>query len=65
MYTSFPTVISRYAYTYKQNFTYEQFLKLVDVREAAEAFCIIYERPGGYDTRRGECAAKAYDYFVK
>ena len=65
MYTSFPAVISRYAYTYKQNFTYEQFLKLVDVREAAKAFCIIYERPGGYDARRGECAAKAYDYFVK
>lgn len=65
MYTSFPAVISRYAYTYKQNFTYEQFLKLVDVREVAKAFCIIYERPGGYDARRGECAAKAYDYFVK
>lgn len=65
MYTSFPALISRYAYTYQQNFTYEKFLKLTDVREAAKAFCIIYERPGGYNTRRGECAAKAYDYFVK
>lgn len=65
MYTSFPALISRYAYTYQQNFTYDKFLRLVDAREAAKAFCIIYERPGGYDARRGECAVKAYDYFVK
>lgn len=64
MSTSFPSQISKYAYTYKKDFTYEQFLKLEDVKEIAKAFCIIYERPGKYDIRRGECAVKAYDYFV-
>lgn len=64
-YTSFPEILSRYASLYQQGFSYDKFLAMTDVREIAKAFCLIYERPGGYDVRRGECAAKAYDYFVK
>ena len=63
-YKSFPEVLSRYAYQYSYGFTYQKFLALTDVREVARAFCLIYERPGGYDSRRGDYAVKAYDYFV-
>ena len=62
---SFPNVIKRYAYLYKSNFTYEDFLALQDPGEAAYAFCIIYERPGpgSYEKRR-ENAMKAFQYFA-
>ena len=63
-YKSFPEVLSRYAFEYKKGFTYQQFLALTDAREAAKAFCLIYERPGGYNPARGDLAIKAYDYFV-
>lgn len=63
-YKSFPEVLSRYAFQYSKGFTYQKFLALTDVHEVARAFCLIYERPGGYDPRRGEFAARAYDYFV-
>lgn len=62
---SFPKLLSRYASSYKEDFSYKEFLQMTDVREIAKAFCLIYERPGGYDNRRGECAVKAYNYFVK
>jgi hypothetical protein len=64
-YTSFPEVLSRYASSYQQGFSYNKFLAMTDVREIAKAFCLIYEKPGGYDPRRGEYAAQAYSYFVK
>ena len=62
---SFPQILSRYASSYKANFSYQEFLQMTDVRAIAKAFCLIYERPGGYNTQRGECAVKAYNYFVK
>lgn len=63
--TSFPYILSRYAFEYRQDFTYQDFLNMTDVYEIAKAFCLIYERPGGYNARRGECAVQAYNYFVK
>jgi hypothetical protein len=62
---SFPYILKTQASAYRYNFTYEEFLNMTDVYEIAKAFCLIYERPGGYDIRRGDCAAKAYNYFVK
>jgi hypothetical protein len=64
MATSFPKTISIYAHCYSTGFSYGQFLEMTNVREVAKAFCLIYERPGGYNNRRGDCAVKAYDYFV-
>jgi hypothetical protein len=44
---SFPKVIQRYGYLYAKGFDYEQFISMDDCGEAAMAFCVIYERPGG------------------
>lgn len=49
---------------YKKGFTYEEFLAIADIREAAKAFCLIYERPGGYNEQRGEFAVRAFQYFT-
>lgn len=46
------------------NFHYDDFLAIEDCAVAAKKFCIIYERPGGYDTQRSRNAQKAYEYFV-
>lgn len=62
---SFPAILDRYAFEYQKGFTYKDFLNLTSASEAAEAFCIIYERPGVYDPYRGELADQAYSYFVK
>lgn len=62
---SFPATLDQCAFEYQKGFTYKDFLDLTSASEAAEAFCIIYERPGTYDPYRGELANKAYSYFVK
>ena len=62
---SFPAILDQYAFEYQKGFTYKDFLNLTSASEAAEAFCIIYERPGVYDPYRGELADQAYSYFVK
>lgn len=49
---------------YKEGFTYEEFLALQDIEEAAKAFCLIYERPGGYNPKRGDYALQAFRYFT-
>lgn len=51
--------------SYKRNFTYDDFLSIEDVKEAALAFAKIYERcgSGSYKARK-ENAVVAYNYFV-
>lgn len=61
---SFPEVIDRYGYLYTKGFDYEQFITMDDCGDAAIAFCVIYERPGGSQNYRRGLAQKAYDYFV-
>lgn len=61
---SFPEVINRYGYLYAKGFDYEQFITMNDCGDAAIAFCVIYERPGGSQNYRRGLAQKAYDYFV-
>lgn len=46
------------------NFHYDDFLAIEDCAVAAKKFCIVYERPGGYDTQRSRNAQRAYEYFV-
>lgn len=49
---------------YKEDFSYEDFLKITDPSEAALAFAKVYERcgPASYEMRQ-EAAKKAYEYF--
>ena len=61
--TSIPETFNGWAgKAYKIN--YEEFLALTDCKEVAKYFNYVYERPGGYDSRRGKWAQEAYDYFT-
>ena len=53
-----------FAYTYKKEFTYEDFLNLEDAEEAALVFATVYERCSSvsYNQRQAN-ALVAYDYF--
>lgn len=52
-------------YLYEDNYTYEDFLAAETIEEAANAFMVVYERPGHTESpKRIENAEKAYDYFV-
>ena len=51
---------------YRTNFDYNSFLKLANEREAALAFAKVYERCSSKTyTKRQNCAAIAYDIFVR
>lgn len=43
---------------------YKQFLASEDPETAAYLFCIVYERPGGYQQQRSRNAQVAYNYFA-
>ena len=61
--TSIPETFNGWAGK-KYKINYEEFLALTDCKEVAKYFNYVYERPGGYDSRRGEWAQEAYDYFT-
>lgn len=61
---SFPKVIDRYGYLYQSGMKHEQFKIMDDCGDAAIAFCVIYERPGGNQNYRRSLAEKAYNYFT-
>lgn len=46
------------------NCDYEKFLASEDCETAARLFCIVYERPSGYQTQRSRNARVAYNYFT-
>jgi hypothetical protein len=54
-----------FGWCYSENFTYDEFLNMQDVEEAALAFATVYERcsPEFYQIRK-EAALVAYNYFV-
>ena len=64
MAVSFPKVIDRYGYLYQSGMKHEQFKVMDDCGDAAIAFCVIYERPGGNQNYRRDLAEKAYNYFT-
>lgn len=45
-------------------YDYDEFISLEDSEIAAEIFCMVYERPGKYDSQRSKNAIKAYEYFT-
>lgn len=45
-------------------YNYNDFLSITDSAIAARIFCLVYERPGGYDGQRGYNAQMAYNYFA-
>ena len=64
MVTSFPKVIDTYGYLYQRSFKHEDFMNMTDAGDAAYAFCIIYERPGGNQNHRRTYAQRALEYFT-
>ena len=64
MAVSFPKIIDRYGYLYQSGMKHEQFKVMDDCGDAAIAFCVIYERPGGNQNYRRGLAEKAYNYFT-
>ena len=58
-------IFDTYGYLYKKGFTYADFCSIGNVDEAADAFRIIYERPGrGTEATRRYNARLAYCTFV-
>lgn len=64
MAVSFPKVIDQYGYLYQSGMKHEQFKVMDNCGDAAIAFCVIYERPGGNQNYRRGLAEKAYNYFT-
>ena len=64
MAVSFPKVIDKYGYLYQRGMKHEQFKVMDDCGDAAIAFCVIYERPGGSQNYRRGLAEEAYNYFT-
>lgn len=60
-----PWEFNTFGWLYEDNFRYEDFIKMTDVREAALAFAKGYERcgPASYKLRQ-KAAEKAYNYFT-
>lgn len=57
--------IDTYGYKYKTGFTYDDFIEITNVEEAALAFAKSYERCSSkYYNIRKENAKKAYNYFM-
>lgn len=52
-------------YLYEEGYTYEDFLAAETIEEAANAFMVVYERPGHRESpKRNENGRRAYEYFV-
>ena len=64
MITSFPEVINKYGYLYRTDFAHDDYATMTDAGDAAYAFCIIYERPGGNQNHRRSLAEQALTYFT-
>jgi hypothetical protein len=61
---SMPWEFNTFGWIYKDNFKYDDFLKVADVEEAALAFAMSYERCGSVSYQmRQQAAIKAYNYF--
>lgn len=64
LFKTIPWEFKTFGWLYKDNFDYEDFIKMTDVEEAAIAFTKVYERctPASYELRK-QAARKAYNYF--
>lgn len=64
LYNDMEKEFENFGFCYKKNFTYEDFLIMEDVGDAAVAFAKVYERCSGHYDYRATCAEKAYEYFT-
>lgn len=64
--TSMPSEFNNFGSKYKMGFKYDDFLRMTNVKDAAEAFAKCYERcaSSSYNIRK-QNAEKAYEYFMK
>ena len=61
---SMPWEFNTFGWLYKDNFKYEDFLKVEDIEDAALAFAMAYERCGSISyPMRQQAAVEAYNYF--
>ena len=65
LFETMPWEFNTFGWLYEDDFKYEDFIKMTDVKEAAIAFAKGYERcgPASYSLRQ-EAAEKAYNYFT-
>ena len=58
-------IMNTYGKMYKRGYTFEDFLEAESIEEAANAFMVVYERPGYKKSpKRVRNGEKAYEYFV-
>lgn len=58
-------IMETYGYLYQKGYTFQDFLEAESIEEAANAFMVVYERPGGSSSKkRIENGERAYAYFV-
>jgi hypothetical protein len=58
-------LMNTYGRLYKKGYTFEDFLEAESIEEAANAFLVVYERPGYKKSpKRVQNGEKAYEYFV-
>lgn len=64
LFETMPWEFSTFGWLYEEDFDYENFIKMTDIKEATLAFAKVYERcsPASYELRK-EAAEKAYTYF--
>lgn len=59
------SIINTYGYLYKDGYDFEQFLAATSIEEVANAFMVVYERPGYTESpKRIANGERAYAYFV-
>ena len=65
LFSTMPWELNTFGWLYEDDFRYEDFVKMTDVKEAALAFAKGYERcgPASYGLRQ-KAAEKAYKYFT-
>ena len=63
--STMPWEFNTFGWLHKENFGYEDFIKMTDAKEAALAFAKAYERcgPASYELRQ-KAAEEAYNYFT-
>jgi hypothetical protein len=58
-------IMNTYGRLYQKGYTFEDFLDAESIEEAANAFMVVYERPGYKKSpKRVQNGEKAYEYFV-
>lgn len=58
-------IMNTYGRLYKKGYTFDDFLEAESIKEAANAFMVVYERPGYKKSpKRTANGEKAYEYFV-